>query len=62
MQAFSTYESRRNVSDTTRVRGINSIQLYNDGRRWWVVSVFWANERNNGTIPPQYLKSSGKPQ
>lgn len=61
-QAFSTYESRRNVSDTTRVRGINSIQLYNDGRRWWVVSVFWANERNNGTIPPQYLKSSGKPQ
>jgi hypothetical protein len=61
MQAFSTYESRRNVADTTRVRGINSIQLYNDGTRWWVVGVLWANERNNGTIPPAYLKSSGKP-
>ena len=26
-------------------RGANSIQLFNDGTRWWVVSTIWDNER-----------------
>ena len=40
--AFSTYESRRHANDEKPfARGINSIQLLNDGTRWWVVTVYW---------------------
>jgi len=54
--AFSTYESRRNKEDAAPfARGINSIQLVNDGTRWWVVTVFWDSERPNNQIPKQYL-------
>jgi hypothetical protein len=59
VQAFSTYESRRKAEDPTPfVRGINSIQLFNDGQRWWVVTVLWEGERPNNPIPEKYLKSS----
>jgi hypothetical protein len=55
--AFSTYESRRNANDAQPfARGINSIQLFNDGKRWWVVSVFWDSERANNPIPAKYIK------
>jgi hypothetical protein len=54
---FSTYESRRTASDATPyARGINSIQLLNDGKRWWVVTVYWASERPDAPIPDIYLK------
>ena len=54
---FSTYESRRAASDATPfARGINSIQLLNDGKRWWVVTVYWAGERPDARIPDIYLK------
>ena len=56
MQVFSTYESRRNKDDQNPTRGINSIQLFNDGTRWWVVTVLWANERPDTPIPAVYLK------
>jgi hypothetical protein len=53
---FSTYESRRAASDPTPfARGINSIQLLNDGKRWWVVTVYWASERPGAPIPEIYL-------
>lgn len=56
MQVFSTYESRRNANDQKPTRGINSIQLFNDGTRWWVVGVLWSNERPDNPIPAAYLK------
>ncbi len=53
---FSTYDSRRRADDAQPfARGINSIQLLNDGRRWWVVTVYWDSERPNNPIPPKYL-------
>ena len=56
VHAFSTYESRRALADATPfARGINSIQLWNDGQRWWVVTVFWEGERPDNQIPAQYL-------
>jgi hypothetical protein len=56
--AFSTYESRRMAADEKPfARGINSIQLLNDGTRWWIVTVYWQGERPNSPIPPQYLKN-----
>lgn len=55
-QAWSTYESRRAPSDPAPFsRGINSIQLYHDGSRWWVVTVFWDSERPDNPIPAEYL-------
>jgi hypothetical protein len=53
---FSTYESRRKADDTTLLaRGINSIQLYFDGTRWSVVSIYWQAERPDAPIPAAYL-------
>lgn len=57
VQVFSTYESRRDSSDSRPGRGINSIQLFNDGTRWWVVGVLWDNERPDKPIPGVFLKS-----
>jgi hypothetical protein len=57
VHAFSTYESRRNDGDAQPfARGINSFQLMNDGKRWWVVTIFWEGERPDNPIPPEYLK------
>jgi hypothetical protein len=54
---FSTYESRAKREDAQPfVRGINSIQLLNDGKRWFVVSIFWDSERADNPIPAKYLK------
>ena len=36
--------------------GINSIQLLNDGQRWWIASIVWDSERPDNPIPPEYLK------
>jgi len=55
---FSTYESRRKSDDPKPfARGINSIQLMNDGKRWWIVTVFWQAEDEKNPLPPEYLKS-----
>ena len=53
---FSTYEARRQANDDKLLaRGINSIQLFDDGTRWWIVSVYWQAERPDAPIPPEYL-------
>jgi hypothetical protein len=53
---MSVYEARHDPGDATPIkRGINSVQLFNDGRRWWVVSVLWDNEREGNPIPGEYL-------
>ena len=53
---FSAYDSKRTAADTVPfARGINSIQLFNDGRRWWVVSIFWDSERRDNPIPADIL-------
>lgn len=54
-QLFSTYASRHAPADGKPfMRGINSIQLVNDGRRWWIASVVWDTERADNPIPSQY--------
>ena len=55
---FSTYESFHKLSDKKPfMRGINSFQLLNDGKRWWVVTIFWQGETEDNKIPKKYLKS-----
>ena len=55
-QIFSTYESFRSEKDSEPfMRGINSIQLLNDGKRWWVINIYWMQESKENPIPSQYL-------
>ena len=55
--AFSSYDSKRTAQDEKPFdRGINSTQLLNDGKRWWIVTVYWDRERPNNQIPAEYLK------
>lgn len=54
---FSTYESRHSNDDAKPFqRGINSIQLMNDGKRWWIVTVFWQGEDEKHPLPEKYLE------
>lgn len=56
VHAFSAYDSKRTLADAQPfMRGINSIQLMNDGTRWWVVTVHWESERPDNPIPEKYL-------
>jgi hypothetical protein len=56
MQIFSTYESRHNASDPQPfARGINSFQLFYDGARWWVVTIFWEEETPDTPVPKEFL-------
>jgi hypothetical protein len=55
-QVFSTYESfRSEVDEKPFMRGINSIQLLNDGNRWWVINIYWTQETEENPIPTTYL-------
>lgn len=54
-QVFSTYESRRAEGEQPFARGINSFQLFYDGTRWWIASIFWTAERADLPIPDAYL-------
>ena len=56
--AFSTYTSKRTLDGEIFARGINSIQLLNDGSRWWIINVFWQSESNDAPIPARYLPGS----
>jgi len=59
--AFSTYASYNTADAATPFdRGINSIQLLNDGRRWWVVSIFWDSERSGTPLPAKYLPGGNR--
>ncbi len=55
---FSTYEGRNSLSDEKPfLRGINSFQLLNDGKRWWIISIYWQAESPNNPLPNKYLKT-----
>jgi hypothetical protein len=52
---FSTYESRETVDGPVTERGVNSLELFNDGKRWWIASVTWDDERPDNPIPADLL-------
>ncbi len=55
-QLFSTYEARYSPADPAPFkRGINSIQLFYDGQRWWIMNMLWDNERDDNPLPEKYL-------
>lgn len=52
---WSTYASSREAGGEVIGRGINSIQLYNDGERWWITSWIFDQERAGNEIPAEFL-------
>jgi hypothetical protein len=53
---WSTYESRHHPDDPEPfMRGINSIQLFHDGSRWWIVNIYWQHESSENPLPEKYL-------
>ncbi len=56
VHVFSTYESKRVLTDERPfMRGINSIQLWNDGKRWWIITILWQSENKDNPIPEKYI-------
>jgi hypothetical protein len=53
---WSTYESRYREDDPKPfMRGINSLQLFHDGARWWIVNIYWQHESAEHSIPKRYF-------
>jgi len=50
---WSTYEWNEQSGGSGR--GINSIQLFHDGERWWITHATWDDEREGVSIPAEYL-------
>jgi hypothetical protein len=55
---WSSYESRRTPDDPQVTRGINSIQLVYDGKRWWISGAQWQHETAETPIPAKYLSGA----
>ncbi|MBN9503496.1 MAG: hypothetical protein J0H02_17100 [Armatimonadetes bacterium] len=55
VHVWSTYESRSKKEDKPFARGINSFQLWNDGTRWYVLSIVWQEEDAQNPIPEKYV-------
>lgn len=52
---FSTYETKEIKDGPAVNRGINSIQLFKDNERYYIISVFWCAESMGFPIPDNYL-------
>jgi len=57
-QVFCSYESRGAAGEAPFARGINSIQLAYDGKRWWVVSILWDEERPDNPLPKEFASKT----
>ena len=51
---FSTYEFATE-DGKTKGRGVNSLELFWDGARWWIAAAAWDEERPGNPIPPEFL-------
>jgi hypothetical protein len=57
---YTTYESRETKDGKPIDRGINSMEFFNDGLRWWCVEIYWDAERAGNPIPEKYLGDAKK--
>ena len=55
-QVFSTYKYRAEDNSIPKGQGITSYNLFFDGKRYWILSMFWAAENDKYKIPKKYLK------
>ncbi|MBT4249741.1 hypothetical protein HOA87_09435 [bacterium] len=55
VHVWSTFESKYSKEDEKfYTRGINSIQLLNDQKRWWVMNIYWNKETDEFPLPEKY--------
>jgi hypothetical protein len=52
---LSSYEYRSTPGGPVLGRGVNSIQLFWDGQRWWIANAIWDSERPDNPIPADLL-------
>ena len=55
---FSTYETKDKKEGPVTNRGINSIQLFKDKDRYYVVNIFWCAESMGFELPKKYLSKN----
>jgi hypothetical protein len=56
LHVWSTYEVRHAAADAKPfVRGINSFELFFDGKRWWIFSVLWQPETTKLALSEEKL-------
>jgi hypothetical protein len=55
VHVFSTYETKEKKDGPVTNRGINSIQLFFDGNRYFVTNIFWSAESMGFPLPEKYL-------
>ena len=53
---FSTYETKEKKDGPVTNRGINSIQLFYDNHRYYIINIFWCAESMGFPLPEKYLK------
>jgi hypothetical protein len=60
-QVFSSYESRNSLTEKPFARGINSIQLFCDQNRWYILSILWDEETPSNPLPTNMATRSTAP-
>lgn len=58
---WSTYEWHTAEDGPAAGRGVNSIQLFHDGERWWITSWIFDARRDLPPVAPEYLPAGGEP-
>lgn len=53
---FSAYEFRATETGPVQGRGVNSIEMFWDGTRWWIAAAIWDDERPDNPIPAELLQ------
>jgi hypothetical protein len=51
----SAYETYEVLGGPVVARGVNSLQLFFDGQRWWVLNIAWTDEKAAGKPVPKDL-------
>jgi Zn-dependent protease with chaperone function len=57
-QVVSAYASAKSLDEEPYARGVNSIQLWHDAGRWWVLTVMWDWAGDGNPIPGHLRQKS----
>ena len=52
-QVFSSYQIKHELKGEPVVMGVNALQLYFDGHRWWIASIVWDTDRPGNQLPKE---------
>lgn len=56
VHVFSTHEPKEKQDGPVTNRGINSIQLFFDGKHYSIVDIYWCAEGLEFPLPEKYVK------